>query len=156
MLIQGKFLTYNDDLSEVFSIRRKVFVEEQQIPDNIEFDEYDSEAMHVIVYEEAGSKKAVATGRIIYDEQECQIGRIAVLKEFRGKKYGDFTVRMLLNRAFTAGIKEVTINSHQSVEEFYKKIGFQRIGCYFTEAGINYCKMMINVKDVSMLCNKKD
>ena len=112
--------------------------------------------MHVIVYEEAGRRNAVATGRIIYNGQDCQIGRIAVLKEFRGKKYGDFTVRMLLNRAFTAGINEVTINCHQSAEEFYKKIGFQRVGNNFNEAGISHCKMIINVKDISMLCNKKD
>ena len=156
MLVQGKLLTYGDDLSEVFAIRRKVFVEEQKIPDSIEFDGYDSEAMHVIVYEEAGSKIAVATGRIIYNGQDCQIGRVAVLKEFRGKKYGDFTVRMLLNKAFTAGINEVTINCQQSAEEFCSKIGFHRVGCNFTEAGISYCKMIINVKDISMLCNKKD
>jgi predicted GNAT family N-acyltransferase len=156
MLVQGKLLTYGDDLTEVFAIRRKVFVEEQHIPDNIEFDEYDSEAMHVIVYEEAGSRTAVATGRISYNGQDCQLGRIAVLKEYRGRKYGDFTVRLLLNKAFTAGINEVTINCQKEVEEFYNKIGFHRVGSNFTEAGKSYCKMIIKVEDIATLCNKKD
>jgi predicted GNAT family N-acyltransferase len=156
MLIQGKLLTYGDDLAEAFSIRRKVFIEELLIPENIEFDEYDAEAIHVIVYEEAGSKKAVATGRIVYNGQCCQIGRVAVLKEYRDKRYGDFTVRMLLNKAFTAGISEVTLNAQLNSVEFYRKIGFHKTGDDFIEAGIVHCKMIIYVNDIITLCNRKD
>lgn len=152
MLIQGKILSYGNDLSEVFDIRRKVFIEEQHIPDEIEFDELDAEAMHVIVYEESGSKKAVATGRIIYDGEYCRIGRIAVLKEYRGKKYGDFTVRMLLNKAFTADIHEVTIDAQVKAIEFYHKIGFQDVGIDFMEAGIPHRKMIIRDTDVITCC----
>ncbi|MDF2611621.1 MAG: GCN5-related N-acetyltransferase [Lachnospiraceae bacterium] len=154
MLIQGKMLSYGDDLSEVYAIRRKVFVEEQQIPEYVEFDEFDEEAMHVIVYEEAGSKKAVASGRIIYKGNSCEIGRVAVLKEYRCKKYGDFTVRMLLNKAFTAGINTVTLNSQISAVEFYEKIGFHRAGFDFTQAGIIHCPMIINITDINTQCNK--
>ncbi len=152
MLIQGKILSYGDDLSEAFTIRRKVFVEEQQIPEEIEFDELDSEAMHVIVYEESSSKKPVATGRIVYNGEQCHIGRFAVLKEYRGKLYGDFTVRMLLNKAFTAGINEVSLNAQISAEKFYEKIGFQRISENFIECGILHCTMSIHIENIVKQC----
>lgn len=154
MLIQGKLLSYDDDLSEVFAIRRKVFIEEQGIPEEIEFDDLDAEAMHVVVYENEDIKKAVATGRISYDGENCQIGRIAVLKEYRNKKYGDFAVRMLLNKAFLADIEEVTTNALLSSVEFYKKIGFQCTASEFMEEGILYHKMIIYAKDLMSLCKK--
>jgi predicted GNAT family N-acyltransferase len=154
MLIQGKILSYGDDLSEAYAIRREVFIKEEGIPEEIEFDELDAEAMHVVVYENNDQKKAVATGRINYDGENCQISRIAVLKEFRGRMYGDFTVRMLLNKAFSADIKIVTINAQQSAIEFYKKIGFQCTGSEFIEAEILYCKMTIYAKDIVKLCKQ--
>jgi len=152
MLIQGKILSYGDDISEAIAIRRKVFVEEQSIPEEIQFDDLDRLAMHVVIYEDNAIKKAIATGRIIYDGEICQIGRIAVLKEYRGKRYGDFTVRMLLNKAFSAEIKEVTIYAQQPSVEFYKKIGFQSTGNEFIEANILYSKMIICAKDIVKSC----
>lgn len=154
MLIQGKILSYGDDLKEVYSIRQNVFVDELRILETTEFDENDANAMHVIVYEEAGSKKAVATGRITYNGDKCEISKVAVLKEFRRKKYGDFTVRMLLNKAFTAGINEVTLNSQISVVEFYEKIGFHKIDNCFIESNITYVPMMIKITDVITQCNR--
>ncbi|MDF2942829.1 MAG: GCN5-related N-acetyltransferase [Herbinix sp.] len=155
MPIQGKLLSYGDDLSEVFTIRRKVFVEEKQIPEEKEFDNYDAEAMHVVVYEEEGNKKAVATGRIEYNGQDCRIGRVAVLEEYRGKRYGDFAVRMLLNRAFMAGIKEVTITNEVTLEPFFSKIGFRRVKNEMDETGLKFCIMNINANDMTTLCNKE-
>jgi predicted GNAT family N-acyltransferase len=155
VLIQGKILSYGDDLAEVFQIRRTVFVEEQKIPDELEFDDLDHEAMHVIVYEEDPNwrdtkenyKKAVATGRILFDGTTCKIGRIAVLKEHRNMKYGDFTVRMLLNKAFTAGINEVSLDAQCSAQGFYEKIGFH-------EAGIIHIPMVIHMRDIITSCKK--
>lgn len=162
MLIQGKILTYGDDLTEAFQIRKKVFVEEQGIPEDLEFDDLDSLAMHVIVYEEDPNwktndkayKKAVATGRIIFDGSTCKIGRIAVLKEHRKMKYGDFTVRMLLNKAFTAGIGEVRLDAQYTALAFYEKIGFHVSGEPFNEAGIKHFPMVIHMQDVKTTCKK--
>lgn len=162
MLIQGKILSAGDDLSEAFLIRKAVFVEEQGIPEDLEFDELDHEAMHVIVYEEdpnwnmnhSSEKKAVATGRILYDGTTCKIGRIAVLKDYRNKKYGDFTVRMLLNKAFTSGITQVSLDAQCSAERFYEKIGFHKEGETFLDAGIMHVKMTIGIQDIVTPCKK--
>lgn len=157
-------MSFDDDLKDVISIRRKVFVEELSIPEEIEFDEYDKNAMHVLVYDESTintdncdgtrmHKVAVATGRIVYDGDVCQMGRIAVLKDFRNKKLGDFTVRMLMNKAFTAGIDNIILNARPEAIDFYKKIGFHLVE--ENKRDDNKCfNMTINSKDVTIMCKK--
>lgn len=124
MLIQGKLLSYGSDLSEVMEIRRQVFVKEYQRRESEEFDEQESIAMHVLVFEQSDQKKPVATGRIVFDGSICEIGHIAVLKEYRRRQYGDFVVRMLINKAFTSGIHEVSVKAPGQLIDFFKKIGF--------------------------------
>lgn len=154
MLIQGKILTYGDNLDEVFTVRRSVFIEEQNQPEELVFDDIDQEAMHVIVYEETKGKKAVATGRIYYDGMLCEISKVAVLKEYRNKKYGDFTIRMLLNRAFISGINEVYLESPSRVKVFFEKIGFhQEPNCIESNEESIY-HMVIQQSDVVTECNK--
>lgn len=165
-MIQGKILTSGDNLEEAFEIRKKVFIEELGIPKEIQFDQLDMEAMHVLVYEEPSKandlkidkinieKKAVATGRIVYDGEECQISNVAVLTEYRNRKYGDFTVRMLLNKAFTAGVTNVTVNASQEVTKFFEKIGFRLIENEFKSTGSLSYNMIIHVKDIVTKCKK--
>lgn len=164
MYIQGKILKSGDDLSEVLYIRNKVFVEEYGVPYDIEFDNMDAIAIHAIAYEKVTdakedainkNNKAIAAGRLIYDGEYCQIEKIAVLKEYRGKKYGDFIVRLLLNKAFLAGIDSVYVKSYLTTEEFFKKIGFSKDSDNFFEYDVEKCRMII--KDSSLrknCCNK--
>jgi predicted GNAT family N-acyltransferase len=165
-MIEGKLLTYGDDLTEVFSIRRKIFVEELGISYDNEFDALDEVSIHALVYksevEETNStnndrcngKKAIATGRIIYDGVNCTIDKIGVLEEYRGRLYGDFTVRMLLNKAFTSGINEVSLHVPINVEDFFRSIGFHRESENFIEDGITCCKMIIYAQNIIKKCCK--
>lgn len=158
-MIQGKLLSYTDDLKEVFEVRKKVFVDEMGLSIENEFDELDSQAIHVLVYDQENqantfNRTAVATGRIIYEGTSCSIGKIAVLKEYRNNKYGDFTVRMLLNRAFTAGINEVSAKIAPENEGFLSKIGFHRID-NLQDLSINdEVNMKISINFVKTSCNK--
>ncbi len=154
MLIQGKLLPQGSDLSDVYSIRRKVFVEEMKLPEGAEYDEQDDLSVYVIVYEEAGSKKAVATGRISFDGESCEISDIAVLKEYRNKKYGDFTVRMLLNKAFTSGIHVVKSMVYSESVAFFEKIGFHIISDELLNQNRAFYLMEINAKDIKTTCHK--
>lgn len=154
MLIQGKLLSHENDLSEVYRIRRKVFIEEMKIPEIDEFDGQDDLALHVIVYEEAGSKQAVATGRIIFDGEGCQIGHIAVLKEFRNRQYGDFAVRLLLNKAFTSGIPVVKSMVYIDSIEFFEKLGFRIIDEKQMNQNMKYYLMEVTAKDIKTSCHK--
>lgn len=154
MLVQGKLLSQGNDLSDVYLIRRKVFIEEMKLSDSVVFDGHDDMAMHVIVYEETGSKNAVATGRISFDGEYCEISHVAVLREFRNKKYGDFTVRMLLNKAFTSGIHVVRSLVRADNIEFFEKIGFHIISEEMIRQNIIYYIMEINTTDIITPCHK--
>ncbi len=154
MLIQGKLLSQGSNLSEVYFIRRKVFIEEMKLPEAVEYDGQDDLSIHVIVYEEAGSKKAVATGRISFDGECCEIGYIAVLKEYRNKQYGDFTVRMLLNKAFTSGIHVVKSMVYSDSVAFFEKIGFHIISDELMDHNQAYYLMEISAKDIKTACHK--
>jgi N-acetylglutamate synthase-like GNAT family acetyltransferase len=155
MLIQGKLLSQGNDLAEVLFIRRKVFIDEMKIPESVEYDGLDDLSMHVIVYEEARSKRAVATGRISFDGQCCEISRIAVLKEYRNKQYGDFAVRMLLNKAFTSGIHVVMSRVNSESVEFFKKIGFHIMDKDIGNKDLAHYTMEITVQDIKYACHKE-
>lgn len=147
-MVKGVYLNGEDDLSDAFDIRRKVFIEEQKVAEELEMDGMDAYAIHAVAYAEG---KAVATGRIIYDGDTYKIGRVAVLKEERGKQYGDFIVRMLADRAFLHGAKEVLLGSQLHAVGFYEKIGFEPYGEVFDDAGIPHIHMKLK-RDA--LCKK--
>ena len=78
--------------------------------------------MHVLAYDNG---VPVAVGRICYDGWEFVISKVAVLKEHRHKMYGDFIVRMLIDKAMMSGATEIKLESPQSCAEFFKRIGFE-------------------------------
>lgn len=153
-MIQGKYLYYGDDLSEVMNIRRKVFIEEQGVSEEEEFDEYDDLAVHALVFDVNNENRPVATGRVYHDGNSYRIGRIAVLKEERGKDYGDFVVRLLINKAFLSGAEEVVISAQTKAVPFYEKIGFKPYGESYLEAGIEHIMMKVKVDTVCKKCQK--
>lgn len=158
MYIQGKYLLGGlDDISECLAIRKEVFGQEQQFltaaSENIE----DKEAIFVLAYEtkEQGEQVSVATGRLIFLEDRFKIGRIAVKKEFRGKHYGDFIVRMLLEKAFSMGAKEVFVGAQAHAIPFYERIGFVRQKEEYFEDGIYHLIMKIVFSDCQKDCENK-
>lgn len=153
MLIEGKLLSSGEDLSEAYDIRKKVFIEELGLLKNLVFDEYDNLAIHAVVFQGLNQHKAIATGRIFYDGEICWLGLIAVLKEYRGNQYGDFIVRLLINKAFTSGITNINVKVLKCSWEFFKKIGFKQDSEEFIELGSKMIIMNINRKDVSIPCN---
>jgi N-acetylglutamate synthase-like GNAT family acetyltransferase len=121
-MIEGKLLDFGDDLTEVRRVQEKVFNGGTKI------DESDGEyafAVHAIAYQGTDDKKAVAAGSMTYDGEICRLGKVAVLRECRGNYYGDFIVRILLNKAFTSGIERVHTCAEQGNQGFFRKIGFQ-------------------------------
>ena len=151
MYIRGKYLYGNKDVEEVMDIRRKVFCEEQEFDESVTFDEYDSLAIHALVYNE--EDVPVASGRIIINNDEFLIGRIGVLKEERGKKIGDFLVRMLVDKVFSLGGDCVVVHSQLHAIKFYKKIGFVLVGEVFEENGVPHQRLEIKNGQLCKECN---
>ena len=133
-MISTKWLKGNDDLIDAHTIRAKVFINEQNVPQEVEMDDKDLGAFHVVVYND---EKAVATGRLLINESEFLIGRIAVLKEERKKGFGDLVVKMLVRKAEDKGAKEVLVHAQMSALKFYEKLGFKIVGNEYIEENTN-------------------
>lgn len=144
-MIQAVWLKGSDDLRQAIDIRMQVFVNEQGVPEELEVDEIDAVAEHVLVYD---GDIPVATGRLFLENDRYMLGRVAVLKEFRGQGIGDLVMRMLLLRAFDLGAEEVYIHAQTQALNFYKKLGFSVYGEPFEEAGIPHVYMMVRKEDV--------
>lgn len=117
------------------SIRDSVFIQEQQIDPEIEFDGLDSSAVHALVYCDGN---AVGTGRILSDGH---IGRIAILKAYRGQGLGSKIVLSLIEEAVSQQYDRVYLGSQKHAIQFYEKLGFQPYGDEFIEANIPHLSM---------------
>lgn len=108
------------------NIRLEVFVKEQGVPAENEFDEYDLKVPHLVIFLDG---EPVATGRIIpYGEDTVKIGRIAVKKDKRGLHLGEKIVLELLRKAKEDGAKIVKLGAQTHAVSFYEKCGFVKEG----------------------------
>ncbi len=134
-----KWIRGNLDLEDPYYVRREVFIKEQNVPEEEEIDDSDAVSWHVVVYE---NSKPVATGRIFMDGESWLIGRIAVLKEYRGKQFGKLVVEKLLERASKLQAGEVHVHAQTYAAGFYEKLGFVAYGETFMEADIEHIGML--------------
>ena len=116
-------------------IRTIVFIEEQNVPEEMEWDEYDETCMHVIV---GMNGEYIATGRLL---ETGQIGRMAVLKSYRKMGIGSKILEKLLSIAESMGMKTIFLNAQLDAIGFYRKYGFEEEGDIFDDAGIPHRKM---------------
>lgn len=136
-------VTTRDQLEQCFAIRIKVFVEEQQVPADLEMDEYDESpeaCSHILLTD---GDKPVATGRWkVYEEGAAKLQRIAVLKEYRQGGVGRLLVQALEEDARQKGMKSVLLDGQCSAEGFYRKLGYvTEPGEPFLDAGILHVRM---------------
>lgn len=117
-------------------VRHEVFVVEQKVPLDMEWDEMDQVCVHALAYDENGI--AVATGRLLPDGH---IGRMAVRKTARGKGIGAAILMALIGEAQKRGDRAVMLNAQTHAEAFYQRYGFTREGEEFMEAGIPHIYM---------------
>jgi len=121
------------------NIRTTVFILEQQVPVDLEWDEFDIISTHFLVFNNHG--EAVGTGRLLPDGH---IGRMAVLKEWRGKGYGSAMLKKILEELRRRQMQKAMLNAQINAVKFYEKFGFQQVSTEkFLEAGIPHVKMMI-------------
>jgi YbgC/YbaW family acyl-CoA thioester hydrolase len=126
---------------EARRIRTEVFLEEQGIPAEMEWDEGDATAVHAIARNRLG--QAVATGRLLQERPGvARIGRVAVHRALRGSGIGGQVLKALLSVASARGDREAVLNAQRSAENFYLGLGFVRRGEAFEEAGIAHVEMV--------------
>ena len=119
-------------------VRTSVFVDEQNVPVELEWDGIDAQCTHVIA--ESATGDAVGTGRLLPDGH---IGRMAVLKPWRRRGVGSAILKELLAAAADAGHASAVLNAQTQAARFYARFGFEAISGEFMEAGIPHRTMRL-------------
>lgn len=118
------------------AVREAVFVVEQRIPRELEWDGADGRCIHAVAVD--GEGRALGTGRLLPDGH---IGRMAVLREARGQGVGSALLLYLMQAARERGDRLVVLSAQCTAEPFYARHGFKRIGIPYEEAGIPHVRM---------------
>ena len=119
------------DRAPLQAVRRAVFVIEQAVPEELEWDAFDAVSTHVLAEDPSG--RAIGTGRLLPDGH---VGRMAVLAGWRRQGVGDALLTWLLEQARHRGMRELLLHAQSHAVPFYLRHGFACVGDEFTEAGI--------------------
>lgn len=139
-------------MQKALEVRRSVFIEEQRVPEDLEIDEYDRDpgfvtsAVHVLAL---AGEVPVATGRLLLEHEDgrVHIGRVAVLREYRGSGYGRAVMEALHQTARNRGVFDITLAAQLHALGFYERLGYTAHGDVFMDAGIEHRWMNIRLKN---------
>jgi predicted GNAT family N-acyltransferase len=132
-----RIMQWDEAKDLAYLIRLDVFVHEQGVPEELELDDDDPVAWHAVVLDHG---KAIATGRLL---RNGKIGRLAVLKEYRGLGLGSELLKTLVSYGRQEGINQFFLHAQTSAIGFYEQLGFKAIGLVFNEADIDHIKMVL-------------
>lgn len=138
MSVEFKIATDLEDLAKAFAVRCIVFCAEQDVPYTLERDKHDMAATHIIG-EDRG--EPVAAARIRFDKDCARLERIAIVKAYRGKSYGDELMRLMLKICAGKGYNKIKLHAQTHAIAFYEKHGFVVEGEAFLDAGIEHLHM---------------
>ncbi|MEV5736889.1 GNAT family N-acetyltransferase [Streptomyces sp. NPDC052292] len=137
------------DREDCFAVRKEVFVVEQGVPQDIEYDAYDAVAVHVLAVREDGVP--LGTGRLLYgdaaaaktggDASVGSLGRLAVARQARGLGVGAALVRAVEEAARARGLAAVDLHAQTHALGFYERLGYEAYGPEFPDAGIAHRAM---------------
>lgn len=136
-----RLCTWDEARLEARRVRESVFVHEQGVPLELEWDEQDARCDHALAHAKDGL--AVGTGRLLPDGH---IGRMAVLKAWRGQGVGALLLQALVEQARSRGHATVRLNAQTHACAFYRRYGFDASGGEFMEAGIPHVAMQRELK----------
>ncbi|WP_343074238.1 GNAT family N-acetyltransferase [Chitinivorax tropicus] len=136
MSFSVKEASWSADQTALSAVRRRVFIEEQGIPAELEWDVRDAQAWHVLAVD--AQQQPVGCGRLL---ETGQIGRMAVLADWRGQGVGAALLQALLAMAQRKGLNPIWLNAQESARGFYRAQDFVEDGDMFMEAGIPHYRM---------------
>ena len=137
MGINVKYVDNDKEIDICLSIRRKVFVEEQNIPENIEMDDELVQSIYVCAILD---KQYVGTARYRETSSGIKLERFAVLKEYRGLGVGKALVKFILDNLDQD--EDIYLHAQEAVVDFYLLLGFKKVNDRFYEAEIPHWKMI--------------
>ena len=130
--------SWPEDLELLRRVRDQVFVIEQNVPLELEWDDQDEASQHVLALD--ANNKPIGTGRLLADGH---IGRMAVLREWRGSGVGSALMKALMELGWQQGHHGLVLNAQVHAAPFYERFGFEKRGAEFDEAGIPHVEMVL-------------
>ena len=131
---------WRDDRAPLQDLRRQVFIIEQQVPEELEWDDVDMVSVHALALD--GEGRPIGTGRLLPDGH---IGRMAVIREWRRHGVGSTILEWLMASARQQGFHVLHLHAQTHALDFYARHGFIAHGDIFSEAGIPHRKMMLSL-----------
>jgi predicted GNAT family N-acyltransferase len=130
-----------DGLSQLKNIREKVFIQEQKVTPQLEWDGMDEKAIHFLVFND---KAAIGCARAIVIKDHMQLGRMAVLKEYRGQGIGSALLEKAMTIAKLNQLSAIYISAQCHAIDFYKKFGFEVTSDIYLDAEIPHRDMTLD------------
>ncbi len=134
--IHVRVADWQKDNADLRRIRETVFIAEQSVAPELEWDTEDADAVHFLAFER---DYAIGTARLLPDGH---IGRVSVLKDWRGLKVGDRLLQAAIAEAERRGLKRQMLSAQVHATAFYERHGFKVVSSEFLEAGIPHVDMV--------------
>lgn len=131
---------WQDEAPLIRIVRTTVFIQEQQVPAELEWDEFDELSMHVLACDALG--QPIGTARLLPDGH---IGRMAVMKDWRRQGIGSAMLQKVLEEMINRGMHKAVLNAQVTAISFYQRFGFQTTGDEFMDAEIPHIKMFLQL-----------
>lgn len=134
--IQVRIADWQQDNADLRRIREAVFISEQSVPPELEWDADDAEAVHFLALD---SGYPIGTARLLNDGH---IGRVSVLRDWRGMNVGAALMKAVIEEAERRGLLEQRLTAQVHATAFYERLGFETISDEFLEAGLPHVDML--------------
>lgn len=135
-----RLVSWDAAQASLAAVRRAVFIDEQRVPEALEWDGLDPRCVHALAEDAEG--RPIGTARLLPDGH---IGRMAVLQSWRRKGVGGALLCAMLSEARRRGLRVVHLHAQVHAVPFYERYGFAREGETFLEAGIPHVRMVRNL-----------
>jgi len=134
--IEVRLADWQKDNADIRRIRESVFIAEQNVTPELEWDADDNIAVHFLAFE---GDYAIGTARLL---QDGQIGRVSVLKDWRGLKVGDALMQAAIAEAQNRDLRQQKLTAQVHATAFYERLGFKVVSEEFLEAGLPHVDMV--------------
>lgn len=141
--LKFRLCTWDNAKNILMPIRKSVFIREQLVPAELEWDDWDNKARHILLI---FNNVPIGCARLIFIDQIIRLERMAIIKTKRNQGFGKKLVWEIIRIAKNEKIKEIRISAQIQAISFYQKIGFMLKGNTFEDAGIIHIKMVLLIK----------
>jgi len=138
--LKVEIVKWIDSHAQLKNIREKVFIQEQKVTPELEWDGMDEKAIHFLVFKD---EEAIGCARAIVIKSQMQLGRMAVLKEYRGQGAGSILIEKAIVTAKLKQLSSIQISAQCNAINFYVKFGFEVTGDTYLDAEILHRDMTL-------------